>query len=204
LPRPAFHTKRQQRDLKTLLATAEAAHPEVKAAEAQLNAFRHRLKLAELDRYPNFTLGLAHAAVSESGLAPSANGRDQFLATIGITLPLWQAPRRARVEEARAGIDESTAKIGAARASLRGEVEDAWLRAKSSEQLIALFDKQILPESKQAFEGTLNTYAAGGGSFVDALDSWRQLLTFQLQQAGNKAQLGMALAALRRATGTPD
>jgi outer membrane protein TolC len=81
-------------------------------------------------------------------------------------------------------------------------VEDAWQRAKSAESLITLFDKQILPESQQSFDGVLTSYAAGKESFVDALDAWRQLLAFQLQQAGNQAQLGQALASLRKATGT--
>ena len=118
-----------------------------------------------------------------------------------MTLPLWQTPRRAKIDEAIAGIEESTSKIGAARASLRHQVEDAWLRARSSQEIITLFEKQILPESQQAFEGVLTGYAASKQSFVDALDAWRQLLSFQLQQAGNQAQLGMAIAALRQGTG---
>ena len=81
-------------------------------------------------------------------------------------------------------------------------MEDAWQRAKSAESLITLFDKQILPEAQQSFDGVLTSYAAGEEGFVDALDAWRQLLAFQLQQAGNQAQLGQALASLRKATGT--
>ncbi len=202
LPTPEFRHSGSRKDLQSLLSAAESQHPTVKAANAELQAFRHRLKRAELDGYPDFFLGAQHAAVADGGLAPSANGRDQWFATVGISIPLWQAPRRGRIDEAMAGIGEATAKIGSARANLRYEVEDAWLRAKASEDLITLFDKQILPESRQAFDGVLTGYAAGEQDFVDSLDAWRQLLGFQLQQAGNQAELGKALAALRMSTGT--
>ena len=202
LPTPSFHRSGSRRDLKSLLAMAESQHPSVKAADAELQAFRHRLKRAELEGYPDFFLGAQHAAVANSGLAPSANGRDQLFATVGISIPLWQAPRRAMIDEAQAGIEEASAKIGTARANLRYEVEDAWLRAKATEDLITLFDKQILPEAKQAFDGVLTGLAAGEQSFVDSIDTWRQLLGFELQQAANKAELGKALAALRKSTGT--
>lgn len=201
LPAAKLDQRRFDRDLEALLAQAESQHPEVKAARAELEAFQHRLKRAELDRFPDFALGLQHASVAPDGLAPSANGRDQVFATLGITLPLWQAPRKARIGEATAGIEESTARIGVARASLRQRVEDAWLRAKSTEELITLFDKQIVPEAQQAFDGVLTGYSSGKQSFVDVLDVWRQLLAFRLQQATNQSLLGMAVADLRSAAG---
>ncbi len=201
LPSPAYRMDRQRGELNALLAKAEASHPSVAAAEAQVEAFRHRLESARLDRYPDFLLGVQHAAISDSGLAMSANGRDQIFGTLGISLPLWQAPRRAKVEEATAGIEESTARVAAARANLRFRVEDAWVRAKSADELIRLFDKQILPESKQAFDLILTGYSAGTDSYVDVLDGWRSWLGFQFQQAANQAQLGKAMAALKSATG---
>jgi cobalt-zinc-cadmium efflux system outer membrane protein len=201
LPSPGARAGSEHRELAALLSKAETRHPSVLAAEAQVDAFRHRLESAKLDRYPDFLLGVQHASVSDSGLAMSANGRDQIFGTLGISLPLWQAPRRARVEEATAGIEESSARVAAARSTLRFRVEDAWVRAQSADELISLFDKQILPESKQAFDLVLTGYSAGTASFVDVLDGWRSWLGFQFQQAANQAQLGKAMAALKSATG---
>lgn len=202
LPTPLASKSGNSGELASLLAKAERSHPSVKSAEAEVAAFQHRLKGAKLDFYPDFVIGMQHAAVADSGLAMSANGRDQAFATLGITLPLWQVPRRARVEEASAGIDEATAKIGAARSDLRFRVEDAWVRAKSADELIRLFEKQILPEAKQTFDLVLTGYSAGTQNFTDVLDAWRSWLGFQLQQSGNQAQRGKAIAALKSATGT--
>jgi cobalt-zinc-cadmium efflux system outer membrane protein len=202
LPAPRADAAGRRGELSALLAAAERDHPSVRAAQAQLAAFEHRLERAKLDAYPDFNVGVQYAAVSDSGLAPSANGRDQAFATFGVSIPLWQGARKARLKEARAGMDESGARVGAARSKLRFQVEDAWLRVKSSEQLITLYEKQILPEAEQAFEVVLAGYSAGTLSFVDVLDAWRSHLELQLQQAGNRAGYGKAIAALRSASGS--
>ena len=189
-------------NIDTLLASAQENHPNVRRAKAELTAFRHLLQRARLDRFPDLTVGLRHGDISGSGLAPSANGRDQSFATVGVTVPIWQAPRRARVNEASAGMRESMFKMGAIRAKLRHRIEDAWYRAQAARDLITLFDKQILPEADQAFDVVLAAYAAGKQDFADVLNAWRQQLSFQLQQSSNRAQLGRALAALRAASNT--
>jgi outer membrane protein TolC len=201
LPFPSNVASPQTRELNALLAKAETVHPDVASSRAQIQSLQHRLKAAELDRYPNFVLGLQHALVSDSGLAPSANGRDQVFASIGINIPLWQKPRRAKIREAAASIDEAQSQLAAVRADLRFRVEDAWLRLQSSRELIALFDQRILPESKQAFNVSIQSYAADRLTFLEVLDTWRQWLGYQLQQTQNHASLGQATAALHSASG---
>ena len=133
--------------------------------------------------------------------SPSVNGRDQIFASIGVNIPLWQKPRRAKIREAAEGIEEAESRLAAVRANLRFRVEDAWLRAQSSRDLISLFEEQIIPESKQAFDVSLQSYAAEKLTFVDVLDTWRKWLGFQLQQAHNHTSLGKAAADLRSASG---
>lgn len=199
LPQPRKQRSVSTRELSTLIARAESKHPNVRAAEAKLGAFRQRLKLAELNRYPDFSFGLHHADIASRGLSGAANGRDQTFATIGMSIPLWQAPRKAQLLEAKAGISETQATIGANRSELRSRVEDAWFRAQSSRDMISLFDQRIIPDSEQAFSLSLKSYASSEASFVDVLDTWRQLLAYQLQQEQNHAALGRASAALKSA-----
>lgn len=202
LSRPQFSQPVDRNELRALLTKAEQQHPEVRAATATLDAFQNRLEKANLDRFPDFTIGVQHAAIADGGLAPMANGRDQLIATFGLSIPLWKEPRLGRIREASAGVDESYARRDAVRSMLRYRVEDAWLKTKAATELITLFDKQVLPESRQAFDSSLTAYSAGTQSFVDVLDTWRQQLGFQLQQAGHQAKLGKAATALQSAVGT--
>jgi cobalt-zinc-cadmium efflux system outer membrane protein len=119
--------------------------------------------------------------------------------TLGVTLPLWQKPRRAKIREADAGIAEMQAGVANSRAELRQRIEDAWFRAKASREMITLFDQRLIPDAQQAYELSLQSYSAGKQSFVDVLDTWRLLLKFQLQQEGNRASLGKASASLKSA-----
>lgn len=199
LPAPKRSSVPSSSSLNSLIARAESSHPSVRAEQARLNAFQSRLRSAKLDAYPDFLVGAQHSWVSNSGLAGSANGQDQTMFTLGVTIPLWQEPRKAKIREANAGIAEMQASVSNSRAELRQRVADAWFRAKSSREMITLFDQRLIPDAKQAQELSLQSYSAGTQSFVDVLDTWRLLLQFQLQQEGNRASLGKASASLKSA-----
>lgn len=201
LPAPKRSSIPSNASLNELISRAESYHPSVRSSQARLDAFKHRLRKAKLEAYPDLMVGVQRAWVSDSGLSPVADGSDQTMFTLGINLPLWRAPRRAGIEEASAGIAEMQAIVASSRSELRQRVEDAWFRAKSSREMIKLFDQRLIPDARQAHELALKSYSAGEQSFVDVLDTWRMLLTLELQQESNRASLGNASAALKSAAG---
>lgn len=197
LPSPKRSSIPSPGSLNRIIARAESSHPSVKAGQARVTAFQHRLRGARLDAYPDFLVGVQHSWISDSRLSTVSDGQTMF--TLGVTIPLWDKPRKAKVREAEAGIAEMQANVANSRAELRQRVEDAWFRAKSSREMITLFDQRLIPDARQAHELSLQAYSAGSKSFVDVLDTWRLLLKFQLQQEGNRASLGKASAALKSA-----
>lgn len=199
LPAPRRSSVPTHGSVSSLIARAEASHPEIRSGNAKLAAFRHRLKRAKLEAYPDFTIGAQHTWISNSGLSPVANGDDQTMITLGITLPLWQKPRRAKVREAEAGIAEMAATVSNSRAGLRQRIEDAWFRANAAREMITLFDQKLLPDARQSHELALQAYTAGKQSLTDVFDTWRALLKLQLQQETNRASLGKAAASLKSA-----
>lgn len=199
LPTPRSTPIPSEGSLQELLVHAQSAHPEVAAAEQRANAFRHRLKRAELEKYPDFTAGIAGATVSDSGLSAMANGRDQIYGTLGINIPLWQEPRRAMIREATEGIEETEAMIASTRSDLRYRIEEAWFRAKTARDVSNLFENRLIPDSRQAYEVALTGYSAGTSDFTGLLETWRLQLSYRLQLARNHSQLGKATATLRAA-----
>ncbi len=189
------------KNLSLLITQAETAHPEVLSARHRVEAFKHQLKRAKLEKYPDLTFGIQGAAVSSNGMAPSANGRDQIFGTLGFNIPLWQEPRKAMIREAQAGIDETTALVDSTKANLRYRIEDSYFRAQSAHEVSELFSTRLIPNSKQAYEVTLAGYSAGTQSFTNVIDTWKQWVTYQLQFVKNQAQLGKAIATLNAATG---
>jgi cobalt-zinc-cadmium efflux system outer membrane protein len=189
--------------LESLLARAQRNHPEVAAAERRAEAFRHRLRRAELEKYPDFTLSVGGASVSSSGRSPVADGRDQWYAGIGINIPLWQEPRRAMIREARAGIAETDAMLASTRADLRYRIEEAWFRARTAGEVSEMYETRLIPDSRQAYALALTGYSADTGGFTDLLETWRLTLAYRLQHATARTQLGKATATLRAAAGIP-
>lgn len=201
LPAPTHREVDLPQNLQSLLVRAETRHPEVVSAANRIEAFKHRLTRAKLEKYPNFTVGVQGAAVASNGLAPSANGDDQIFGTMGFNIPLWQEPRRAMIREAKSGIAETQALLGSKRSDLRFRIEDAYFRAKTAREVSDLFKTRLIPDARQAYEITLTSYAAGKETFTNVIDTWRQWLTYQLQFAQNRAQLGKAVATLNAAAG---
>ncbi len=187
--------------LESLLARAQSQHPEVAAAERRAEAFQHRLRRAELEQYPDFTVGIG--GMTALGSTSTAMGREneEILATIGINIPLWQEPRRAMIREAKAGIAETDAMVAATRSDLRYRIEEAWFSVRTERDIATLFETRLIPDARQAYEVTRTGYSAGTSEFNDVLDTWRLLLTYQLQHARSRAQLGKATATLRAAAG---
>ncbi|GAA5483959.1 TolC family protein [Haloferula sargassicola] len=185
--------------LDSLLARATERHPEIQAASLRNQAYQHRLARAELEKFPDLTLGIAGASISSSGLSRMSNGRDQIYGTLGFNIPLWQEPRKAMIREAEAGLRETEALVGATRADLRYRIEDAWNRATAAREIIGLFESRLVPDADQAHQVALATYTADQAPFNDLIDTWRSLLTYKLQLAAARSQLGKADAALRAA-----
>ncbi len=201
LPTPDDRSIPSPGSLEDLLARAQTSHPEVAAAEQRAAAFRHRLKRAELEKFPDFTAGVGGAAIADSGLSRVANGRDQIYATLGINIPLWHEPRKAMIREAREGMAETDAMLAATRSDLRYRVEQAWFDVRTAREVADLFDTRLVPDAKQAYEVTLTGYSAGTSDFDDLIETWRQHLAYRLQLARNRAQLGKATATLKAAAG---
>ena len=202
LPVAARATPAPAGNLDALMARAASSHPEITAASHQVAAFQHRLRRAQLEKFPDLTMGVQSAAVASSGLAPSANGDDQIFGTLGFNLPLWQKPRRAMIREAKAGISETKALLESKRADLRYRVEEAYFDAQTARDVSRLFETRLLPDARQAYQVTLDSYAAGEESFTSLIESWREWLTYQLQDARTRARLGKAIATLKAAAGT--
>jgi len=180
---------------------AAATHPAVERWRAESAAYRHRLRLARLDRWPDFTLSGNYNAVDDDGLAASANGDDQWWIGVGVTLPIWQGKRRAAIREAVRGMGEAAAELTAAENELTYQVQDALARIESQHEAARLLRDDILPKARQTVDVSLTGYRSGEVDFLDLLDNWQALLRFERLYHQNVAQLEQALADLQRAVG---
>jgi len=188
-------------ELEQLLLKASATNPEIAAIKARIEQFRQRHALAELNYWPDLTVGLFYAAVDDDGLAMSANGDDQWWLTFGINLPIWREPREAARREAMRGIGENLGRLNDTHNRIAFRVRDALARVEAQQKVVRLFREQIIPQARQTVAVSRSAYAAGRTDFLDLIDNWRKLLNFELMQEQNLAEFERGLADLEEAVG---
>jgi cobalt-zinc-cadmium efflux system outer membrane protein len=200
-PPPTIEFSNQSLELDELLQQAQKQNPELGAARARVAGFRERWELADLDAKPDFLVGFNYGEVGASGLAPGANGDDQWSVMLGMTLPIWADKEDAARSEALRGISEKLSELQAAQNRVAFKVQDSLARVQAQRQLIALFEERMIPEAQQAVDVSIRGYRAGGVEFLSLIENWKQLLRFELMQQQNLTRMEQALADLREAVG---
>jgi len=196
LPLPKFDTQ----DLRVNLAATVSSHPELSRGRNMMLVAEHEQSLAKLANKPDFNIGLQYGSVNGSGLAPSSNGRDQVMATFGVTLPIWEGKNTAKRKAAEANVAKYTSQLEATRDLLESERTASSADMSAQKSLIKLFKNQLIPDSQTAFELTTTSYANSKASFNDLIDAWRQLLQQQTLQVKNQSSLGVATARFKKST----
>jgi outer membrane protein TolC len=189
-------------DLDALYRQAIASRPELHAALATIQRDRANVDMARLNYFPDVTLGMIWIDTSDAGLSPIANGRDAFLLTAGINLPVYRKRLDAGVREAESKAVGSARDYDAVKDQTLEEVKDLFAQATSQQELLRLFREEIVPKSEQALEQSIPAYRVGQVDILQLLDNWRELLRFYVMQAQLEAQLHQTLASLARVVGT--
>lgn len=188
-------------DRKALIAEAEKSHPAVLVQRRRVEGFRQQLKLAKVERRPDFRVGVQYAAVGEDGLAGSANGDDQFAVTGAVSLPFFSDKYDAMEREAFRGIGEALMGLDAAQGRAANLAEDAIARMQSEQSMLNRLKMQMIPDSERTFELSLAGYRSGNESFIQMMDDWQRTLDLQLAGHHAQARYEQARADLAAATG---
>jgi outer membrane protein TolC len=190
-----------------LSAVVPEAVPPAADAIARQAAGRPELRGAreEIDR------ALAEVRVMRSMYAPMAMVRtgpaytmaegSGWMVMIGLSVPLWRGKLRAGVAEATAMADMARADLDAMQRMANAQARGARERVIAArERYLALRDA-IVPRAEQAIAPTLAAYAAGQVPLVSVVEAAQALWSSQRELVLARAELGMAWARLRRATG---
>lgn len=214
---PDFDIRRVEPKLTELLSRAAQANPELKRLAHRIERDRHAVGLAELARWPDFTLGFEWMTMDARGafrppinpttgrrpVAPqlSEDGSDNWAITFGFNLPIWFDKINAGIRQARRELEASNHAYTSARDSVYFRTEDALVRVRSAQQQAELFANTIIPQAQQAYEVSLAAYSAGTGDFLVVIDNWRKWLMFTILYHRSVGDLEGSIADLEQAVG---
>lgn len=186
---------RAPRPLPELVALAQAARPDVRAAELGIEAAGGRLGweksrilqlFARLDGKPS----------------TSSSGASELLWVPGVQLevPLfnWNPGGIGRAE---AELMRATARYSLLRQQVSNEVLTAREQVLQAAGSLEAFQSNILPAFTAASEGAQKAFDAGDSPYLQVLDALRRLADARLQALDIEADLRRALARLDRSLG---
>lgn len=186
-----------------LLRKAFDNRPKISEVRFNLLKHRHNLHHAELDFYPDITAGFKHYEVGNTNLPGAVDpGRNGLEFIFGFTLPLWQKPRRARVQKNR--MLGRSAQLRLQDVENRTEVKIAGHIAsiRNDRRNIDYLENTAIPKAKEALESSETAYQNGEIDVLDLLDSEKSLLRFELDRYRAISSYRIGLVKLEQTVGT--
>jgi outer membrane protein TolC len=113
-----------------------------------------------------------------------------------MTLPIWRDKIAAEIAGAQAGKRAAEARLTSEQVQLVADLTAALYTYRQSVRNAKLLEEQLIPKGRQALQAARTGYANGKSSFLDAIDSYRQLLGFDLALIEARTERELALASV--------
>lgn len=187
--------------IQELYRKALESKPELHAQILSIKRDRKATCLAELKNYPDLNFGFNWISTAGSGVSPVANGDDAFMLTLGMNLPVYRKRLDAGVREAQTRALSSARKYDRLKDETLEGVADLFAKIRSQQETLRLFREDIIPKQRLVFKQSEDDYQVGKTDFLQMIESWRQLLRYQLEERRADVDLHKSLAALAREMG---
>jgi cobalt-zinc-cadmium efflux system outer membrane protein len=160
-------------DLKRL---AHGNRPDLKAVEAERSRGESEITLAQAEGIPNLTAGLAMKYDATSMEVGGMEGKDRAY-TIGLKLsmpiPLFDR-NQSGVLEARAKRNSAERRLSAATATVEREVETTYAGFVNTDNILAMYRTDILPQIEENLKLTQEAYRLGEVGILTVIEEQKK------------------------------
>ncbi|HEX9666380.1 MAG TPA: TolC family protein [Thermodesulfobacteriota bacterium] len=177
-----------------LYKIAQERAPLLKAKENLIDREEEALKLAKKEYYPDFSIG---ASPGLMGIPGGGGTQGAWGVTFGVKVPLyfWRKQRYG-VEEAVLQLKAAQEDFSSTSQDISFRVKDQYLVAKTSENLLKLFEEGIIPQATSSLESAIAGYQVGNIDFLTLLDNLLTLFNFELTYYTHLTNYQKALARI--------
>lgn len=180
------------------------AHQEdILLAEEQVNRSEQAVQLTRLETMPSFKVGLFYAGIGDPDVPnpPPDAGDDAVGVQFGMTLPLWLGKNQSRTARALAEKQNAQARKTEAANQVLARISRLWFKLENAERLIALYEKDLLPQAISSVRTAETWFKQGQGGFADFLEIQATAYNFQLSLARARADYAKTLVVLEQVAG---
>lgn len=188
-------------EIEKLYQLAQGRRPELKKAQNLIEKDKESLKLAKKNYYPDFKIMFDYIDIGGGTTAHPKDGRNAWMGSIGINIPIWRNKLHAAEAEAALQLKASQEKYNDIRNETLSSVNELYHEVKTDEEQINLYKYSLLPQAEQAFKASEVGYLAGKVDFLNLLDSERMVLLIKTGYHKSISDFGKSLARLERVVG---
>lgn len=190
-----------QVDLAELYEWAKHNRPELKKVQRLIERNEKSLKLAKKNYYPDFNIMFDYFVIGGGTTAQPDDGRDAWMGSVGINIPLWRKRLRASEAEEATKLKASEDLYRNAENETFSRVNELYFEVKTVEDQIKLYQYSLLPQAEQSFKASEIGYLAGKVDFLNLLESERMVLMVKTSYHKTISDLRKSLARLERVVG---
>jgi outer membrane protein TolC len=171
--------------------------PFVKEKEKMVAAAETKVKMAEREYYPDFTLNASY--FSRGG----GQFEDMWSLTTTINIPIfYRTKQRQAVLEAKVLLSQAEHEVLAAKTMLSSAIRDNYSMMKTAERLMELYREGLIPKANQDVESAVAGYVTGKIEAITVISRLKALLDFETLYWGQFAEREKAAARLQTLAGT--
>jgi outer membrane protein TolC len=129
------------------------------------------------------------------------DGRNAWMASVGVEIPLWRKKLRAAEAEAFIRIKASEHLYENLANETLSRIQALYFEMETAKEQIDLYKNTLLPQAEQALKASEIGYLAGKVDFLNLLDSERMILMIKNGYFKVFSEYGKSLAKLGRLVG---
>lgn len=195
LPPPdTFEPAKLGHSLDELYTLARGQDTGLQREQRMIERNQYAVNLAHKDYQPDFTVAYMYQQ------RPDLMDMHGFTVTANIPV-FYRTKQREEVKEAQAQLERSQLSKENRQTELFFAVKAEYLQAKSSEDLMGLYSKAVVPQSSLALESSMASYQVGTVDFLTILANFTTVLDYEVGYYRELSNYQMALARLEPLVG---
>ena len=168
--------------------------PEIRSGNKMIEVADTRLKMAQKEYFPDFTIGGGY--YNRSG-----DFKDMWSLTATINIPLYfNSKQRPATLEAKANIYQAKQELESVKLMIGAALRDNYSMLRSSEKLMAIYKNGLIPKNSQDIEQALAGYSTGRTEAVNIISRVKTLLDYEALYWSQFVEREKAIARLHAIT----
>ena len=174
--------------------TALSNSPEIKARNKIIEAADTKLRMAQKEYYPDFSINASY-------FNRSGDFKDMWSATATINIPLYfKTKQEPAVREAKASLAQAKQELDAVKLMISAAIQDNFSMLRSSEKLMHLYTNGLIPKNTQDVDMALTEYTNGRTDLIVVISRLKTLLDYEILYWNQFVEREKAIARLQAIT----